>query len=94
MSWERVDPLDLLAQRQAELEDASARNEQAVQVATIARRSYVAWRFDEATTPEWRAAWHAQWREAAAHVLATTAAADVALDAYVAALQAAAARPA
>lgn len=83
-----VDPVDLLMQRQAELDDASARHEQALSAEREARRAYVAWRFDDATTLAWRASWHAGWREAAAHALATTAAADAALDAYVAALQA------
>jgi sigma54-dependent transcription regulator len=88
-----VDPLDLLMQRQAELEDASARHQRAVQAEREARRAYVAWRFDDAVTAAWRASWHAQWREAAAHVLGAAAAADVALDAYVQALQGAAGRP-
>jgi hypothetical protein len=92
---EHVHPVDLLAQRQAELEEASALHERAVAAATEARRAYVAWRFDDATTLAWRRSFHAGWREAAAHALCTAAAADVALDRYVAALQqaAGAARP-
>lgn len=90
---ELVDPVDLLAQRQAELEEASARHERALQVATEARRAYQAWRFDDAVTEQYRANWSRLWLQEARAALETHAKADAALDAYVAALQAVAARP-
>lgn len=88
-----VEPADVLAQRQAEYDDAVTRHRQAAEAATLARSQYAVWRFEEATTPGLAATYHARWAYAARWETLTAASADAALDAYVRALQLAAGAP-
>jgi hypothetical protein len=87
---ELVDPIDMLAQRQAELEDVQADLTRATMQLHDTWRAYVAWRWDQGANQTMQANRRELWRTAAhEHVIAEDAYCQ-ALDAFVAAMYAAA----